>query len=427
MIDYKIFTLPNGIDVLFLKRPEQYSVYIDIVINAGSVYETTENSGVSHYFEHLLFEGTKQYPSEQLLRQRFQEIGLSVNASTNITNVHIQASLPKSELVTSLTVLKDMVFESLLDDQAIEKERGIILDEQRQRRDSKRTQLWEYMGAAIFGEGHPLSLSPGGTIKSVSDMQPDTIRDFYRKHVISRNTSIILGGNFAFEEIEKALANVFLSIPEGTKLPDPGYGNDVIKKGVVSAETKEGNQTYFMLTYPSYAGNDLGIISIYSLLNTLLNEELHKKLRIEQGLLYSLGMSHYNPTEELGMAIISGSCNTEDMSNVLKQIHLCLEDISTNGFEKGMLERIRGAQNKTLPMRFDTLSGAMSWCVGDFHDYRKVYLPDEVIRSRNAVTDNDIKEASQKTFIDSSMSAVALGPLSEDAFKEAVEKMSIHE
>lgn len=423
MIDYKIFTLPNGIDVLFLQRPEQYSVYIDIVINAGSIYETPANSGVSHFFEHLLFEGTKQYPSEQLLRRRQQEIGLSVGASTHITRVHIQASLPKMELLSSLEVLRDMVYESLFIDESIQKERRIILDEQRQRRDSKRTQLWEFMAEKVFGKEHVLSLSPGGTITSVTDLTPDVIRSFYKQHVTSRNSSVVIGGNYTFEEVERTLKQVFLEIPEGTKVPEPTYDNSAIHTGVVAAREKEGNQEYFMILFPSYAGNDLAMTTKHQLLNVLLNEELHKKLRADEGLLYGVGVSDYTPTEQLGLSIISGSCNALDLPEVLIKIQECIDEVKEKGFETGMLQRIREAGNKTLPMQFDTLAGAMSWCVGTFHDYRKVYLPDEVLQARNKVTEEDILRTAREVFLADKRSVVCLGPLKEKDLIEAVNKL----
>ena len=86
---HKIFRTNNGMEVLLIKRPEEYTVGFSLLVNAGSTYENEKISGISHFYEHLFFTGTKKYSTEESLRKRMQEIGLNVGARTWHDRIHI--------------------------------------------------------------------------------------------------------------------------------------------------------------------------------------------------------------------------------------------------------------------------------------------------------------------------------------------------
>jgi predicted Zn-dependent peptidase len=112
-------------DVLLLKRPEKYTVMFSLLINAGSIFESRKTSGISHFFEHLLFNGTKTYPTEELLRNRHQELGLSIGATTNYDFIELSGYFPTVSMKDALIVIHEMVFESLISTQMIRNSVGL--------------------------------------------------------------------------------------------------------------------------------------------------------------------------------------------------------------------------------------------------------------------------------------------------------------
>ncbi len=420
---HRIFRTKNGMDVLLLKRPEKYTVGFSIFVNAGSMYEDEKVSGISHFFEHLFFTGTKTYPTEGRLRKRHQEIGLNIGAATQHGHIEVYGSCPKEDTKNALFTIKEMIFESLLHKSMIEKERTVILNEERQRQDNNYVKLWNDAYSTRFKKGNALQLPIEGKVETISEITKRQLLKFYKIHCIPTNVKLVLGSCLKLDYLEKLIRNIFEKLPKGAKIKKPFFTNKSMTSFSISAAQKKTQQAYFLLSFPAYSGDDLYKAWQYGFVMDILYEELNNWLRIKNGLVYELGAGLTTLTKNTGFAYIQSSCSVADLQKVLEVIFQKISSLKKGKINMKVFERLRNIGNKTLPMGFDTLSGAIDWCKISFYEKRKIYSPEYILKVRNKVTQKDLHNVSKILFDYKKLNLVSLGPISKKDLEKIVSPM----
>ena len=109
MLDHQLIKLSSGLDVLLIPMVRSPSITSLILGNTGSRYESIDKQGIAHFFEHMVFKGTKHYPSAQSLAVAIDAVGAEANAFTSkeYTGYYIKAASTHLEL--ALDVLSDMI------------------------------------------------------------------------------------------------------------------------------------------------------------------------------------------------------------------------------------------------------------------------------------------------------------------------------
>ena len=145
--DVRILTLSNGLTV-YLRANDRPggSVEMRLAVNAGSGQEDPDQSGTAHFLEHMLFNGTTQFPANDLiatLRSFGMQFGADVNAYTTYDETVYELTVPTDEssnVGTGLDVLREWLSAATLDPDQVDREKGVVLDEWRQRDQSLRRQ-----------------------------------------------------------------------------------------------------------------------------------------------------------------------------------------------------------------------------------------------------------------------------------------------
>ena len=163
---YKITTLKNGLTLITVDLPHLDSVTSMVAVGAGSRYEDKKTNGISHFLEHMFFKGSRKYPTAEIISTLVDGIGAINNAFTykEYTAYWIKSSAKNLEL--SSDILASMIKESLLSEEEIEKEKGVIIEELRMYRDNPQRFVWELYETLQFGD-QPLGWDIGGQEKTV--------------------------------------------------------------------------------------------------------------------------------------------------------------------------------------------------------------------------------------------------------------------
>ena len=132
---YKCQTLENGLTIIGEEIPYLKSISLGVWVKAGSIIETKENSGVSHFIEHMLFKGTKNRSSKELARE-IDNLGGVLNAFTSNECTCFYVKLLDEHIDIGIDVLSDMILNSCFDKKDIEKEKSVILEELKMYEDS---------------------------------------------------------------------------------------------------------------------------------------------------------------------------------------------------------------------------------------------------------------------------------------------------
>src|ERR1700676_2559726 len=185
--------LPNGILVISERMPHVRSVSVGIWIGTGSREETTEESGISHFIEHMVFKGTKNRSAEQIARS-VDSIGGGLDAFTSKELVSYNVKVLDEHLPEAFDVVADLVRNPLFHDEDIEKEKGVILEELKMEVDNPEYLIHEIF-SSNFWKGHALGRPILGTKQTIRAFDRDSVDRYYHRYYTPKNILITAAGS----------------------------------------------------------------------------------------------------------------------------------------------------------------------------------------------------------------------------------------
>src|SRR5947209_16863992 len=194
---HRVQALPGGARLVVESMPERHSTSVVLMFAGGSRLEDDRLGGVSHFIEHLYFKGTRRRPSSKEIADAIEGVGGFINASTDKELTAYWARVPSEHVNLGVDVLFDIVANSRLDADDVEKERMVILDELRMYQDQPQ-ELVQNVFEELIWPGHPLGRDIAGTEESVSKLTRDDILEFADAHY--RLPNLVIGAAGALED-----------------------------------------------------------------------------------------------------------------------------------------------------------------------------------------------------------------------------------
>jgi len=219
-------TLDNGL-TYYLRHNDSpgQNLSVRLVINAGSINETDSEAGIAHFVEHMLFNGTTEFPGLSLgaaLREIGVELGPDVNAYVSHDETVYQVDVrldDESNAPLVFRALSQMASSATFTPEAVDSERGVILDEMRLAVAS----LSGFVGREfdkIYTRGTPYEgHDPIGTFESVSSFTAEDLRAFYNKWYLPANMAVVAVGDMEIPELQSLVQEHF-----GPLVASPGRG-----------------------------------------------------------------------------------------------------------------------------------------------------------------------------------------------------------
>jgi zinc protease len=207
--------LENGFRYVIMKNNEpknRAGLYLNI--QAGSLNEKEEQRGLAHFLEHMLFNGTENYPPGTLVKY-FQSIGMrfgaDTNAHTNFNETVYNILLPATDrkhLDEGLLVMADYAGRALLLEEEVDRERGIILAEKRTR-DSVGYRMYKAKIRFFFAGTRVTERLPIGTEETLNNADAELLRDFYTTWYRPENIILVVVGNVDTAMVEELISRHF--------------------------------------------------------------------------------------------------------------------------------------------------------------------------------------------------------------------------
>lgn len=204
---HDIFTLSNGLRVVIEKIEYVNSVSFGLWVENGSRNENPTNNGISHFIEHMLFKGTHNRSAKDIA-EAIENVGGQLNAFTSKETTCFYAKTLYNHLELSMDVISDMLFHSKLDEEDIEKEKGVVIEEINMNEDSPEDVLGDLHSKAIWGED-PISYPVLGTIDTVKSFHKKELREYINQYYIPENSVISICGKIDIIETKKLIEKFF--------------------------------------------------------------------------------------------------------------------------------------------------------------------------------------------------------------------------
>lgn len=332
-------TLSNGLRLLHIKN-KQNKILVEINFLVGSENEVKENAGISHFLEHMVCEGSKEY-SGDIIRGEMKKIEGHFNAGTSLKRTSYYVMVPKRHFEKSLEMLASIVQSPLIDEAQVEKEKSIILNELKQRKDNAHLEVDGLLMSGLF-EKHPLSNETIGSEENILGFNSQKLREHYDKYYAPNNALITITGNL--EDPSNLIEKYFTFQPKVIEqkvfvVPDPIKQKVIQKKG----KTKS---TYLSIGFQSASTThqDSNILSVIeNVLDYGKKINLMDEIRHKRALTYSLSVccQSFQETGYFAVELTTETSKVEEASNAVLSELKKIETISSNEVELAKKREIK--------------------------------------------------------------------------------------
>ncbi len=420
----KKFSLPNGLTAILQPMSSVESVAIYVAVGAGPRYETKETAGLAHFLEHMLFEGTKRLPTSKDLAEYIEKIGGKSSAFTDKEYVSYYAKVPKQRLEIAFSYLSDILFNSLLDKKAIEKEKGIVLEELSRAKDNPEVDIWDLWFKWIWGENQSLGRSTLGNETTIKNITKNKLQDYIKRFYHPSNMAIAVVGNFSAKKAEEYALKYFDKnklqenpIPKALKLEHKNIHTKVVKSNIRQAKLILG-----FVTDVSYHHKDRFTMRVIaSVLSGGVSSRLYHKLVYELGIAYSAWAQMWTFTDT-GLFYVSGGFSPQNTEKAIKIIIDDLEKLKKEKIKEKELSEAKEKDKAELYFSLETSDAIANLYSSQLITEKQIMTPEEISRRIDAVTAEDIQKVARKYFITKNLCITIKGPMDEKDVK-SIEKL----
>jgi len=406
---YHKATLKNGLRIITVPLKNAKTVAILVLVKTGSVYEKKQESGISHFLEHMLFKGTKKRPRTVDIAKELDKVGAKFNAFTGKEYMGFYTVVNNRHLDIGLDVLSDMFLNSKLEGKEMKREKGVIIEEIKMIHDTPTRFIEDLWESLLYGR-QPAGRDIAGTKESVFGLNRQMLKKYYLSQFIASNTAIVLAGNLEREEVSKKIKKYFSMINVGKPRETPKtFENQKIPK--ISLHFKKTDQTHLTLgvrTYSVFHLDKYVLELLAAVLGGNMSSRLFISVRERKGLAYyvSSQTSYYN---DRGYLATSAGV---DHQKVDKTIKIILREY------KGIIKNITGDELKKAK---EFLKGRMSIGLEGPDDYAffvggeeittgEILTPEQIYARIDKVSLGDIKRVARDIFKPKKLNLAVIGP-----------------
>ncbi|WP_439690479.1 M16 family metallopeptidase [Curtobacterium sp. SP.BCp] len=353
--------LPSGVRVLTEAVPGAASTSIGFWVGVGSRDEREGQFGSTHFLEHLLFKGTEGRSALDIAIA-FDSVGGEHNAATAKEYTCYYARVRDADVPMAVQVIGDMVTGSVLDPEAFDIERGVILEELAMAADDPADVAGEAFFAAAF-DGHPLGRPIGGTPDSIRAVQRDEVLAHYREHYAPNGIVVTAAGAVDHDRFRDLVASVFQhaerSAPLARRTPQPVADPAVPKLSVVHRPTEQvsmlrGSQG---LDLRDERRPTLSVLN--AVLGGGMSSRLFQEVRERRGLAYAV--SSFAPAYlDNGAFGVYAGCAPDNVPGVVEIVDQEFARMVSDGISDDELRRAKGQIEGALTLSLEDSDARMT-------------------------------------------------------------------
>ncbi len=399
--EYQYFLTSSGLRIIYLHTDSNVE-YCGVDVAVGSRNEVPENHGMAHFIEHTLFKGTKSHKAN-FISNCMEQVGGELNAYTTKDETVIYSTFPKGNANRAISLIADLVINSVFPQEQLDRERYVVLDEIDSYRDTPSEAIYDDFEEYLF-ENTPMAHNILGSRATIETFDSEKCREFMNKYYTAANMVFFYMGPTTAKKIlylvEKHFAEISKEYVNGYKynLGLPVSANKFIKTCHI-----DSHQAHTVIGTSLPGANSKLRYPIALLTNILggpgMNARLNTVLREQKGLVYTIeaSTSFFN---DCGEFTIYFGCDTEDVDKCKKLIFREIEKYANTALTKTQLDKARKQYLGQLIVAGENkeqlaLSTAHEYLYNVMINHNNPAPVSSHLYEMNAITPNDILEAAQ--------------------------------
>jgi len=365
-IEFESYTLPNGLDVILHVDRKLPIVHVNEWFHVGSKNEKRGRTGFAHLFEHMMFQGSKNAPSEyfsyaERAGANLREGGVNGTTSADRTNYFVTAPSGSLEYLLwleadRLATLPEMVTKANLDNQ-----RDVVKNERRQGLENTPYGRWfKLMLENLHPSDHPYSWPAIGSHEDLTAASVEDVNEFFRTYYAPNNLSLVIAGDFDPAEARRLVEKYFGSIPPGPPLDRPQRSIPKLNgEKIVEAFDRVPQDRVYMI-WPSaeyFSADEAPLDLAAAILTDGLSSRLQKAMVYDRQLASDVTAFHY-ATEISGAFIVIATARPGvDLAELERIVSEEIARLAGNGPTEAELQRAKTKQQYNFITGLERIGG----------------------------------------------------------------------
>jgi predicted Zn-dependent peptidase len=391
----KKHTLDNGLRIVMEKIEYVRSASIGIWVNVGSNHENDVTNGMSHFIEHMLFKGTANRKANEIAEE-IDNIGGQVNAFTSKECTCFYVKVLDDTIDEAVDILSDMFFNSLFEQEEINKEISVIIEEIKMYEDSPEDIVHDKLTEIVFKDS-PMAYNILGTEKTLKTFNTNNVLEYMKKNYSPYNTVISIAGNFDETKFIKLIQDKFSHWRNSDSFRSPIEG--LYSKDVVGIN-KDLEQLHMCLGNKTIGRHDKNYYPLLILNNVFggtMSSRIFQEVREKRGLVYSV-YSFVTNYKDSGIFSIYAGMSYDQAEEALRTILKEIASIKKGNITKEEFIRAKQQIKGNYILGLESTSNRMSSIGRRELLYNETLPPEEIIDSINVVKLEEVLSVADELF-----------------------------
>ena len=396
MIEFKEFSLENGLRVIVHEDPTVQIAVLNILYDVGSRDEHPEKTGFAHLFEHLMFGGSKHIPSYD---EPLQKVGGENNAFTNTDITNYYLTVPAPNIETGFWLESDRMLSLSFDPNVLEVQRKVVIEEFKQRYlNQPYGDVWLKLRPLTYLV-HPYQWATiGKEIRHIENATLDDVRNFFFRFYVPSNAILVVAGNVTLDQVKELSEKWFgpIGSPEAPERRLPQEKQQTLKRTLEVEEDVPASALYKAYHMPGRFDKDYFAVDLMGdVLARGQSSRFYQKLVKEKEIFTSISaftMGSIDP----GLLVINGRVRDGiRLKDAEHEVNELVDEFIANGVAEEELEKVKNQAYSTLEFgEVEVMNRAMNLAFAKLSgDANNV---NEEGKSIESVTSDDIQRVSKE-------------------------------
>jgi predicted Zn-dependent peptidase len=407
---YKTHTFDSGLRLVILPMQGTKTATAYVLVGTGFKYETKEQAGIAHFLEHMMFKGTTLRPDKVAIARELDSIGAEYNAFTSKedTGYYARASASKTDVIMDLVY--DIFLNSLIRQEDVDIERGVIAEEINMYKDQPQQHLPYLFEGLLYGD-QPAGWGLEAWQAALPHLQSDALTHYFHTQYVAQNTVVAVAGAVHPDRVLKKTQELFANIRKDTPATKvPIIENQTKPQALIF--DKGTDQTHFYIGFRGYHMFDdkrYALALLGSILGSGMSSRLWHEIREKRGLAYYVGAGTDTFTDH-GFLAINAGVNNSKATEAVKVILEELAKVKKDGVAAEELQRAQDQVEGGMVLGLENSRRVAALGASTLLYYGKVLTPEEELAKMKAVTLDDIKRVAGEVFRQEKLNFALIGP-----------------
>lgn len=421
MDKYTLSSLKTGLRLITASMPQVESVSVMVGVGAGSRYETKRINGLFHFLEHMAFKGTQKRPTTLSIASEIDQVGGLFNAFTSKELTGYWIKLAAKHKTLAFDVLSDILTNSLLQREEIERERGVIIEEINMYEDLPMRKAEEIFERLLYGN-NSMGWSIAGEKETVHQIGRKDFLVCLKHLYYPKNMVLAVAGKIKSDEV-KDLTSQFFSQLQKAGQKETKEIKISQSRARLKMVTKKTEQAHFCLGVPGfkYSHPDRFVVGVLAaILGGGMSSRLFIEIRERRGLAYYVGCQPEFFTDS-GYLMARAGVKLEKIDEAIKIVLGEFNNLVTVPVAAKELKKAK-----------EFLKGGMVLALEDSHNVagrytsqllleKKIRTPQQTMVLIDKVTPDDIQRVAKTLLKPEKLNLALIGPYQKSArFKKVL-------